>query len=86
MQKLAEARAKIEAHAKESRYARDLAEHEARLAAREAKVAANGQEAGRRPPQPPTEGPQAERSDQSYRRGGGRASCLWPAAALSSDL
>ena len=59
--KLAEARAKIEAHAKE-RYASDLAEHEARLAAREAKVAATGKKPGGKPPQPPTEGPRP--SDQ----------------------
>ena len=44
--KLAEARAKIEARAKE-RFEREQAEHEAKLAAREAKTAADRQEAGR---------------------------------------
>jgi hypothetical protein len=39
--KLAEARAKIEARAKE-RYEREKAEHEAKLAAREAKTKATG--------------------------------------------
>ena len=61
MRKLAQARAKIEARAKE-RYARELAEHEAKLAAREAKIAATGKKPGGKPPQPPTEGPQP--SDQ----------------------
>src|ERR1700675_4043025 len=61
LKKLAMARAKIEARAKE-RYARELAEHEAKLAAREAKVAATGKKPGGKPPQPPTEGPQP--SDQ----------------------
>ena len=44
LRKLAEARVKIEARAKE-RYARELAEHEAKLAVREAKVAATGKAA-----------------------------------------
>src|SRR3954469_7502988 len=57
LRKLAEARVKIEARAKE-RYARELAEHEAKLAVREAKVAATG----KKPGEPPTEGPQP--SDQ----------------------
>jgi len=61
LRKLAEARAKIEARAKEH-YARELAEYEAKLAAREAKVAATGKKPGGKPPQPPTEGPQP--SDQ----------------------
>jgi transposase len=59
--KLAEARVKIEARAKE-RNARELAEHEAKLAVRAAKVAATGKKPGGKPPQPPTEGPQL--SDQ----------------------
>jgi hypothetical protein len=61
LRKLAEARAKIEARAKE-RYARELAEHEAKLAARADKIAATGKKPGGKPPQPPTEGPQP--SDQ----------------------
>ena len=54
--KLAAARAKIEARAKE-RHVRELAEHEAKLAAREAKTAATGKKPGGKPPQPPVEGP-----------------------------
>ena len=61
LRKLAEARVKIETRAKE-RYARELAEHVAKLAAREAKVAATGKNPGGKPPQPPSEGPQP--SDQ----------------------
>jgi transposase len=61
LRKLAEARAKIEARAKE-RYARELAEHEAKLAARAAKIAATGKKPGGKPPQAPTEGTQP--SDQ----------------------
>jgi hypothetical protein len=54
--KIAEARAKIEARAKE-RHAREQAEHEAKFAAREAKTAATGKKPGGKPPQPPTAGP-----------------------------
>ena len=53
--KLAEARAKIEARAKE-RYEREKAEHEAKLAARAAKAQATGKKPGGKPPQPPSEG------------------------------
>ena len=56
MRKIAEARVKIEARAKE-RHAREQAEHEAKLAAREAKTAATGKKPGGKLPQPPTEGP-----------------------------
>lgn len=55
LEKLAAARAKIEARAQE-RYARELAEHEAKMAAREAKTVATGKKPGGRPPQPPAEG------------------------------
>jgi hypothetical protein len=54
--KLAEARAKIEARAKE-RYQREGAEHEAKLAEREGKTAATGKKPGGKPPAPPVEGP-----------------------------
>ena len=47
--KLAEARGKIEARAKE-RYERERAEHEAKLAAREAKTATTGKKPGGKPP------------------------------------
>jgi len=53
--KLAEARARIEARAKE-RFEREKTEHEARLAAREAKAEATGKKPGGKPPQPPVEG------------------------------
>ena len=53
LRKLAEARAKMEARAKE-RYARELAEHEAKLAAR---AAATGKKPGGKAPQLPTAGP-----------------------------
>src|SRR5260370_18190728 len=53
--KLAEARAKLEARAKE-RYEREKAEHEAKLAARAAKTKATGKKPGGKPPQPPAEG------------------------------
>src|SRR5512136_3157788 len=56
LRKIGEARAKIEARAKE-RHARELAEHEAKLAARAAKTAATGKKPSGKPPQPPTEGP-----------------------------
>src|SRR5258707_6134777 len=57
--KLAEARAKIEARAKE-RFEREAAEHRAKLAAREAKAEATGKKPGGKPPAPPVEGPQAK--------------------------
>jgi transposase len=55
--KLAEARAKIEARAKE-RFEQETAEHRAKLAAREEKARAAGNKLGGRPPAPPVEGPQ----------------------------
>jgi len=55
--KLAEARAKIEARAKE-RFEREAAEHRAKLAARAAKAEASGKKPGGKPPAPPVEGPQ----------------------------
>jgi len=56
LKKIAEARAKIEARAKE-RYERELAEHRAKVAAREAKEKATGKKPGGKPPAPPVEGP-----------------------------
>src|SRR3981189_210386 len=53
--KLAEARAKLEARPK-GRYEREKAEHEAKLAAGEAKTKATGKKPGCKPPQPPAEG------------------------------
>ncbi len=59
LRKMAQARAKIEARAKE-RYERELAEHEAKLAARAARTAATGKRPGGKPPEPPTAGPLAK--------------------------
>ena len=56
LQKLSEARAKIEARAKE-RFEQEQAEHQAKLAAREAKEKATGRKSGGKPPEPPDEGP-----------------------------
>ena len=56
MRKLAEARAKIEARARE-RHAREQAEHEAKFAARQANAEASGKKPGGKPPEPPVERP-----------------------------
>ena len=56
LKKLAEARAKIEARAKE-RYEWELAGHRAKLAAREARQKASGRKPGGKPPASPVEGP-----------------------------
>jgi transposase len=55
---IARARATIEARAKE-RYAREKAEHDAKMAARKAKTAKTGKKPGGRPPAPPVEAPGA---------------------------
>ena len=80
--KIAEARTKIEARAKE-RYERELAEHEAKLAARKAREKATGKKPGGRPPAPPVEGPlpgdQVNLTDEESRimpvSGGGFEQC-----------
>ena len=90
--KLAEARAKIEARAKE-RYAREMAEHEAKLAVRDAKTAATGKNPGGKPPQPPVEGPlpkdQINLTDEESRimpmPGGGFEQCYNAQAAVAAD-
>jgi transposase len=56
LQRIAAARAKLEARAKE-RFGREQAEHQAKLAAREAKEKATGKKPGGKPPEPPMEGP-----------------------------
>ena len=56
LQRIAEAKAKIEARAKE-RYTRAQAEHEAKLKARAEKAEKTGRKPGGKPPQPPTPGP-----------------------------
>jgi transposase len=53
---IAKAKAVIEARAKE-RHARERADYEEKLAAREAKIKATGKKPGGRPPAPPAEGP-----------------------------
>ena len=56
LRKLAEARAKIAARAKE-RHAREQAEYEAKLAARQEKEKRTGKKPGGKPPSPPASGP-----------------------------
>jgi transposase len=92
LEKLAAARAKIEARAKE-RYAREMAEHEAKLAAREAKAATTGKKPGGKPPQPPVEGPlptdQINLTDEESRimpvAGGGFEQCYNAQAAVAAN-
>ena len=90
LQKIAEARAKIEARAKE-RFAREQAEHEAKLAVRKAKTASTGKKPSGRPPQPPTQGPlltdQINLTDEESRimpvAGGGFEQCYNAQAAVA---
>ncbi len=88
LRKLAEARAKIEARAKE-RHAREQAEHEARLAARQAKAEASGKKPRGKPP---VEGPrpndQINLTDEASRimpvAGGGFDQCYNAQAAVAA--
>ncbi len=90
--KLAEARAKIEARARE-RFQREQAEYEARLAAREAKAAATGRKPGGKAPEPPKEGPlpqdQINLTDEASRimpvAGGGFEQCYNAQATVAAD-
>jgi len=90
--KLAEARQKIEARAKE-RFQQEQAEYEAKLAAREAKAAATGRKPGGRAPQPPNEGPlpheQINLTDEESRMmpvaGGGFEQCYNAQAVVAAD-
>ena len=90
--RLAEARAKIEARAKE-RFEREQAEHQAKLAEREAKAAATGKKPSGRPPQPPVEGPlptdQINLTDEESRimpvAGGGFEQCYNAQAVVAAD-
>ena len=70
LQRIAAAKATIEARAKE-RLAREQAEHQAKLRAREEKANKTGRKPGGRPPQPPTAGPgptdQVNLTDQDSR-------------------
>jgi transposase len=91
LRKIAEAKATIEARAKE-RYAREKAEHEAKMAAREAKIAATGKKPGGKPPAPPVEGPlpsdQVNLTDEESRimpvAGGGFDQCYNAQAAVAA--
>jgi len=92
LKKIAEARAKIEARARE-RYEREKAEHEAKLAAREAKEKATGKKPGGKPPAPPVEGPlpgdQVNLTDEESRvmpvAGGGFEQCYNAQAVVAED-
>lgn len=89
--KIAEARAKIEARARE-RFERERAEYEAKLAARDARTKASGKKPGGKPPQPPTEGPlptdQINLTDEESRimpvAGGGFDQCYNAQAAVAT--
>jgi hypothetical protein len=89
--KLAEARATIEARARE-RFEREQAEHEARLAARDAKAEATGKKPRGKPPQPPVEGPrptdQVNLTDEESRimpvAGGGFEQCYNAQAVVAA--
>ena len=82
LETLAEARATIEARAKD-RFEREQAEHLAKLAARQAKTEASGKKPRGKPPQPPVEGPlptdQVNLTDEESRimpvAGGGFEQC-----------
>ena len=91
LRELAEARAKIEARAKE-RFEREQAEHQAKLAARDAKACATGKKPGGKPPQPPVAGPlptdQINLTDEDSRimpvAGGGFEQCYNAQAAVAT--
>ena len=90
--KLAAARAKIEARAKE-RFEREQAEHRAKLAERAAKAAATAKKPSGKPPQPPVEGPlptdQINLTDEESRimpvAGGGFEQCYNAQAVVAAD-
>ena len=89
--KIAEARAKIEARARE-RFEREQAEHEARMAARAARTRATGKKPGGKPPEPPSQGPrpsdQINLTDEESRimpiAGGGFDQCYNAQAAVAA--
>jgi transposase len=88
---IARARATIEARAKE-RHAREQAEYDAKMAAREAKIAATGKKPSGKPPAPPVEGPgprdQVNLTDDESRimpvPGGGFEQCYNAQAAVAA--
>jgi transposase len=89
---IARAKAVIEARATE-RHARERAEYEAKMAAREAKTAAMGKKPGGREPQPPVAGPlpadQVNLTDDESRimpvAGGGFEQCYNAQAVVAAD-
>jgi transposase len=89
---LARAKVVIEARAKE-RHARERAEYEAKMAARDAKAAETGKKPRGRVPQPPVEGPlpadQVNLTDEESRimpvAGGGFEQCYNAQAAVAAD-
>ncbi len=91
LRKIAEARATIEARARE-RHAREKAEHDARMAAREARTAETGKKPRGKPPAPPIEGPlpsdQVNLTDAESRimpvAGGGFDQCYNAQAAVAA--
>src|SRR3984957_19447583 len=91
VEKLAAARATIEARARE-RFDREQAEHQAKIEARQAKIAATGKKPGGKPPQPPVEGPrpsdQVNLTDEESRimpvAGGGFEQCYNAQAAVAA--
>ena len=92
LEKFAAARATIEARAKE-RFAREQAEHDAKMAARAVKTAATGKKPGGKPPQPPVEGPRptdhVNLTDEESRimpvAGGGFEQCYNAQAVVAAD-
>ena len=91
LQKLAEARAKLEARAKE-RFEREQAEHTQKMAARAEKTKATGKKPGGKPPAPPLEGArpsdQINLTDEESRimavAGGGFGQCYNAQAAVAA--
>ena len=91
LQKLAEARAKLEARAKE-RFEREQAEHTQKMAARAEKTKATGKKLGGKPPAPPLEGArpsdQINLTDEESRimavAGGGFGQCYNAQAAVAA--
>jgi hypothetical protein len=91
LSRLAEARAKIEARAKE-RFEREQADHQAKLAARDAKAAATGKKPTGREPKPPVVTPlptdQINLTDEESRimpvAGGGFEQCYNAQAAVAA--
>ena len=90
--KIAEARAEIEARAKE-RFEREEAERHAKLAAREAKTEAMGKKPSGKPPAPPVEVPlpidQIDLTDEKSRimqvAGGGFDQCYNAQAVVAAE-